>query len=220
MPAADANMQDRREDPDLSASALQKISDIVARQVSLALNSMNRRAPGPVHVTPTEVAATATATTASASQAQTVGMPQTQCPPVTSAFVPLSAGGYSLPLTSSTPLTSTVHHSGQAVFSSCLSRSPYAYPPPSYTGVYGAIPYSRASDYPLIHPSSSRGAGLASEGPTATPTQLSPSLSEYQPQAHDCAASSSSIQFEDVSDEESEERSPHNPFEHNFTRSS
>ena len=150
-----------------------KISDIVARQVSLALNSMNRRAPGPVHVTPTEVATTATATTASASQAQTVGMPQTQCPPVTSAFVPLSAGGYSLPLTSSTPLTATLHHSGQAVFSSCLSRSPYAYPPPSYTGVYGAIrPYSRASDYP----SSSRGAGLASEGPTATPTQLSPSL--------------------------------------------
>ena len=213
LPAADANMQDRREDPDLSASALRTISDIVARQVSLALNSMNRRAPGPVHVTPTEVAATATATTASASQAQTVGMPQTQCPPVTSAFVPLSAGGYSLPLTSSTPLTSTVHHSGQAVFSSCLSRSPYAYPPPSYTGVYGAIPYSRASDCPLIHPSSSRGAGLASEGPTATPTQLSPSLSEYQPQAHDCAASSS-MQFEDVSDEESEERPPHNPFEH------
>ena len=34
LPAADANMQDRREDPDLSASALQKISsDIVARQV-------------------------------------------------------------------------------------------------------------------------------------------------------------------------------------------
>ena len=59
----------------------------------------------------------------------------------------------------------------------------------------------------------SRGAGLASEGPTATPTQLSPSLSEYQPQAHDCAASSS-MQFEDVSDEESEERSPHNPFKH------
>lgn len=79
--------------------------------------------------------------------------------------------------------------------------------------MYGAIPYSRASDYPLIHPSSSRGAGLASEGPTATPTQLSPSLSEYQPQAHDCAASSS-MQFEDVSDEESEERPPHNPFEH------
>ena len=213
LPAADANMQDRREDPDLSASALQKISDIVARQMSLALNSMNRRAPGPVHVTPTEAATTATATTASASQAQTVCMPQTQCPPVTSALVPLSAGGYSLPLTSSTPLTSTLHRSGQAVFSSCLSRSPYAYPPPSYTGMYGAIPYSRASDYPLTHPSSSRGAGLASEGPTATPTQLSPSLSEYQPQAHDCAASSS-MQFEDVSDEESEERSPHNPFGH------
>ena len=93
LPAADANMQDRREDPDLSASALRKISDIVARQVSLALNSMNRRAPGPVHVTPTEAATTATATTASASQAQTVCMPQTQCPPVTSALVPLSAGG-------------------------------------------------------------------------------------------------------------------------------
>ena len=213
LPAADANMQDRREDPDLSASALQKISDIVARQVSLALKSMNQRAPGPVHVTPTEAATTATATMASASQAQTVCMPQTQCPPVTSAFVPLSAGGYSLPLTSSTPLTSTLHHSGQAVFSSCLSRSPYAYPPHSYTGMYGAIPYSRASDYPLTHPSYSRGAGLASEGPTATPTQLSPSLSEYQPQAHDCAASSS-MQFEDVSDEESEERSPHIPFEH------
>ena len=214
LPAADANMQDRREDPDLSASALQKISsDIVARQVSLALNSMNRRAPGSVPVTPTEAATTATATTASASQAQTVCMPQTQCPPVTSAFVPLSAGGYSLPSTSSTPLTSTLHHSGQAVFSSCLSRSPYAYPPPSYTGMYRAIPYLRASDYPLTHPSPSRGAGLASEGPTATPTQLSPSLSEYQPQAHDCAALSS-MQFEDVSDEESEERSPHNPFEH------
>ena len=80
------------------------------------------------------------------------------------------------------------------LFSSCLSRSPYAYPPPSYTGMYGAIPYSRASDYPLTHPSSSRGAGLASEGPTATPTQLSPSLSEYQPQAYDCVASSS-MQF-------------------------
>ena len=134
LPAADANMQDRREDPDLSASALQKISDIVARQVSLALNSMNRRAPGPVHVTPTEVATTATATTASASQAQTVGMPQTQCPPVTSAFVPLSAGGYRLPSTSSTPLTLTLqHHSGQAVFfllsvtvSLCLP-SPFLY---------------------------------------------------------------------------------------------
>ena len=71
---------------------------------------------------------------------------------------------------------------------------------------------SFASDYPLTHPSS-RGAGLTSEGPTATPTQLSPSLSQYQPQAHDCAPSSS-MQFEDVSDEESEERSPHNPFEH------
>ena len=104
---------------------------------------------------------------------------------------------YSLPSTSSTPLTSTLHHSGQAVFSSCLSRSPYAYPPPSYTGMYGAIPHSehrfpapaswrkyvvnhclefgaipylRASDYPLTHPSSSRGAGLASEGSTANPT--------------------------------------------------
>ena len=53
---------------------------------------MNRRAPGLVPVTPTEAATTATATTASASrQAQTVCMPQTQCPPVTSAFVPLSA---------------------------------------------------------------------------------------------------------------------------------
>ena len=114
LPAADADMQDRREDSDLSASALQKISDIVTRQVSLAMNSMNRRAPGPVPVTPTEAATTATA---SASQAQTVCMPQTQCPPVTSNFVPLSAGGYSLPSTSSTPRTSTLqHHSGQAVF--------------------------------------------------------------------------------------------------------
>ena len=203
LPAADSDMQDRREDSDLSSSALQKISDIVARQVSLAMNSMNRRAPGPVPITPTEAATTATA---SASQAQTVCMPQTQCPPVTSNFVPLSAGGYSLPSTSSTPRTSTLqHHSGQAVlFSpSCLSRSPSAYPLPSYTGIYGAIPYFRASDHPLTHPSSSRGASLASEGPTATPTQLS----------HDCAASSS-MQFEDVSDEESEERLPHNPFEH------
>ena len=214
LPAADADMQDRREDSDLSASALQKISDIVARQVSLAMNSMNRRAPGPVPVAPTEAATTATATTASASQAQTVCMPQTQCPTVTSAFVPLSARGYSLPSTSSTPRTSTLqHHSGQAVFSSCLLRSPYAYPLPSYTGMYVAISYLRASDYPLTHPSSSRGAGLAPEGPTATPTQLSPSLSEYQPQAHDCAALSS-MQFEDANDEESEEKSPHNPFEH------
>ena len=39
LPAADA---DRREDSDLSASALQKIYDIVTRQVSLAMNSMNR----------------------------------------------------------------------------------------------------------------------------------------------------------------------------------
>ena len=77
LPAADADMQDRREDSDLSASALQKISDIVTRQVSLAMNSMNRRAPGLVPVTPTEAATTATATTASASQAQTVCMPQT-----------------------------------------------------------------------------------------------------------------------------------------------
>ena len=46
LPAADADMQDRREDSDLSASALQKISDIVTRQVSLAMNS-TRRAPGP-----------------------------------------------------------------------------------------------------------------------------------------------------------------------------
>ena len=145
LPAADADMQDRREDSDLSASALQKISDIVARQVSLAMNSMNRRAPGPVPVAPTEAATTATATTASASQAQTVCMPQTQRPPVTSTFVPLSAGGYSLPLTSSTPQTWTLHHSGQAVFSSCPSRSPYAYPLPSYTVMYGAIPYFRAS---------------------------------------------------------------------------
>ena len=52
LPAADADMQDRREDSDLSASALQKISDIVTRQVSLAMNSMNRRAPVPVPVTP------------------------------------------------------------------------------------------------------------------------------------------------------------------------
>ena len=59
----------------------------------------------------------------------------------------------------------------------------------------------------------SRGWRVASEGPTATHIQLSPSLSEYHPQAHDCAASLS-MQFEDVSDEESEERSPHNPFEH------
>ena len=72
LPAADANMRDRREDPDLSASALQKISDIVDRPVSLALNSMNRRAPGSVPVTPTEAAATATATAASANQAQAV----------------------------------------------------------------------------------------------------------------------------------------------------
>ena len=50
---------------------------------------MNRRAPGSVSVTPTEAATTATA---SASQAQTVCMPQTQFPPVTSAFVPLSVG--------------------------------------------------------------------------------------------------------------------------------
>ena len=206
-------MQDRREDSDLSASVLQKISDIVDRQVSLAMNS-TRRAPGPVPVTPTEAATTAAATTASASQAaQTVCMPQTQCPPVTSAFVPLSAGGYSLPSRSSTPRTSTLHHSGQAVFSSCRSRSPYASPLPSCTGMYGAIPYLRASDYPLTHHSFSRGAGLASEGPTATPIQLSPTLSEYQPQAHDCSASSS-MQFEDVSDEESGERPPHNPFEH------
>ena len=87
LPAADA---DRREDSDLSASALQKIYDIVIRQVSLAMNSMNRRAPGPVPATSTDAATTATATTASASQAQTVCMPQTQCSPVTSAFVPLS----------------------------------------------------------------------------------------------------------------------------------
>ena len=52
LPAADADMLDRREDSDLSASALQKISDIVTRQVSLAMNSMNRRAPVPVPVTP------------------------------------------------------------------------------------------------------------------------------------------------------------------------
>ena len=114
LPAADA---DRREDSDLSASALQKIYDIVTRQVSLAMNSMNRRAPGPVPVNPTEAATTATATTASASQAQTVCVPQTQCSPVTSAFVPLSAGGYSLPSTSSTPWTPTSqHHSGLPFF--------------------------------------------------------------------------------------------------------
>ena len=92
LPAADADMQDRREDSDMSASVLQKIFDFFARQVSLAMNS-TRRAPGPVPVTPTEAATTATATTASASQAQTLCTPQTQCPPVTSAFVPLSAGG-------------------------------------------------------------------------------------------------------------------------------
>ena len=127
------------------------------------------RAPGPVPVTPTEAATTATATTASASQAQTVCMPLTQCPPVTSAFVPLSAGGYSLPSTSSTPRTSTLqHHSGQAVLSSRLSRSPYAYPLPSYTWMYGAIPYFRASDYPLTHPSSSRGLSRARLQPSAS----------------------------------------------------
>ena len=86
------------------------------KYLTLSPDSMNRRAPGPVPVTPTEAA---TIATASASQAQTVCKPQTQCPPVTSAFVPLSAGGYSLPSTSSTPRTSTLHHSGQAVFSSC-----------------------------------------------------------------------------------------------------
>ena len=90
-PAASADMQDR-DDSDLSASVLQKISDTVARQVSLAMNS-TQRAPGPVPVTPTEATTTATATKASASQAQTVCLPQTQCPPVTSVFVPLSAGG-------------------------------------------------------------------------------------------------------------------------------
>ena len=87
-PAASADTQDR-DDSDLSASVLQKISDIVARQVSLAMNS-TQRAPGSVPVTLTEPATT---TTASASQAQTVCMPQTQCPLVTSVFVPLSAGG-------------------------------------------------------------------------------------------------------------------------------
>ena len=87
-PAAKADMQDR-DDSDLSASVLQKISDTVARQVSLAMNS-TQRAPGPVPVTLTEAAMTAMAT---ASQAQTVCLPQTRFPPVTSVFVPLSAGG-------------------------------------------------------------------------------------------------------------------------------
>ena len=88
-PAASADMQGR-DDSDLSASVLQKISDIVARQVSLAMNSTQR---APVPVTLTEATTTATATKASASQAQTVCLPQTQCPPVTSVFVALSAGG-------------------------------------------------------------------------------------------------------------------------------
>ena len=87
-PAANVDMQDW-DDSDLSASVLQKISDIVARQVSLAMNS-TLRAPGSVPVTLTEATTTATD---SASQAQTVCMPQTRCPPVTSVFVPLSAGG-------------------------------------------------------------------------------------------------------------------------------
>ena len=54
---------------------------------------------------------------------------------------------------------------------------------------------------------------LGFRGHDCNPHLAIPSLSEYQPQAHDCAASSS-MQFEDVDDEESEERSPHNPFEH------
>ena len=84
-PATNADMQDR-DDSNLSASVLQKISDTVARQVSLAMNS-TQRALGPVPVTPTEATTTATATKASASQAQTVCLPQTRCPPVTSSFV-------------------------------------------------------------------------------------------------------------------------------------
>ena len=43
--AADVDMQDR-EDSDLSASVLRKISDIVARQVSLALKQQSA-SPGP-----------------------------------------------------------------------------------------------------------------------------------------------------------------------------
>ena len=122
---------------------------------------------------PTEAATTATATTASRCQSgidrvpyATDSMPSCDiclCASVgrgvQSTFITINAAYFDVAVS---------FRSGRFSPSPCLLQSPYAYPLPSYTGMYGAIPYFRSSEYLLTHPFSSRGAGLAFKGPTAT----------------------------------------------------